>query len=147
MADKKKMGIGVGVMLFNDEGKVLLMLRSKKSGSALGLDGVWALPGGKVEFGESFEEAAMREIMEEVGVKILNPKVFTIGMDANEKAHFVTAGVSADKFEGEVKNMLPEESERLEWFDLEELPEIGYFPSVKMIERYKSGVFYEEGDK
>ncbi len=35
----------------------------------------WALPGGMVENGETFSEAFEREIMEEVGIKVLETKL------------------------------------------------------------------------
>jgi 8-oxo-dGTP diphosphatase len=44
---------------------VLLVKRGQKLGQ-----GLWSLPGGKVEFGESAEAAARREVMEETGIAI-----------------------------------------------------------------------------
>lgn len=46
------------------QGKVLLAQRSKPP-----LDGVWSLPGGKVETGEKAREAALRELREETGIE------------------------------------------------------------------------------
>lgn len=52
-------GAMVGVM--NEHGKILLQKRP---------DGVWGLPGGLLELGESAEEAGRREVYEETGVEI-----------------------------------------------------------------------------
>ena len=66
----KKPGVGVGVMIMKDD-KVLLGLRhpdKEKAGSELQGQGTWTMPGGKLEFQESFEQAAIRETQEEIGV-------------------------------------------------------------------------------
>lgn len=46
-----------------DRDKVLLIQRARKP-----YFGMWSLPGGRVEAGETPEEAAQREVMEEVGL-------------------------------------------------------------------------------
>ena len=58
--------IAVGVMIFKDE-KVLLIRRQGSHGA-----GEYAFPGGKLEYGESFEECINREIMEETGIIVKN---------------------------------------------------------------------------
>lgn len=149
MADGKKyrIGTGVGVIVLNNKGQVLLGHRTANSGSGLKLDDVWALPGGKVEYGETFEEAAKREILEETGLKIINPEVKTLQTDINENAHFTTVGLVSTEFENEPRIMEPDKCDEWKWFNLDNLPEIGYFPSKKMIEKYKRGIFYEEERK
>jgi len=49
--------------------EVLLSLR--RAPGIVGLDGKWELPGGKIEFGETPEQALIREIREEVGIDII----------------------------------------------------------------------------
>ncbi len=56
--------VGVSVLVRRD-GRVLLVRRGKPP-----LAGLWSLPGGKVEFGERLETAAIREIREETGIDI-----------------------------------------------------------------------------
>ena len=61
---KKKVGVGFGVMLMK-EGKVLLGKRHvdpEKADSELHGEGTWTMPGGKLEYGESFEDGAKREV-------------------------------------------------------------------------------------
>ncbi len=50
---------------FDDEGKVILLRRGFDPGR-----GLWTFPGGFVDLGESVEEAAHREIHEELGIAI-----------------------------------------------------------------------------
>ena len=54
--------VGASIAVIRD-GKVLLAARANEP-----LRGVWTLPGGLVETGESLAEAALRELEEEVGV-------------------------------------------------------------------------------
>ena len=65
-ANRPIVGVGVAV---RKENKVLLGLRK----NAIGAE-TWSFPGGKVEFGETFEKAARREITEETGLVVTNFK-------------------------------------------------------------------------
>ena len=55
---------GVGVVIVRD-GKLLLIRRGRGANK-----GMWAVPGGKVEFGETREAAAVREAREETGLEV-----------------------------------------------------------------------------
>ncbi|KAJ5527704.1 hypothetical protein N7513_011863 [Penicillium frequentans] len=57
--------VGVGVLVFNKEGQVVLGRRKNSHGA-----GTWAFPGGHLEFGESFEDCAAREVLEETGLEV-----------------------------------------------------------------------------
>ncbi len=143
--DEKKIGTGFGVMILNSEGKVLLGRRHKdpdKADSVFRVADVWTMPGGKLEYGESFEEGAKREVMEETGLKLINPKVICINNDKNEHAHFVTIGLFSNEFEGEPRVMEPDEITEWQWFNINELPKNIYFPSAKVLENYKQDKFY-----
>jgi len=71
------------------DGKVLLIKRAYDP-----YKGLWTLPGGRLEPGESIEQCAAREIAEEVGIVIRNPRpvmVQALGRDlAFRLAVFVT---------------------------------------------------------
>ncbi|MFA5290902.1 MAG: NUDIX domain-containing protein [Candidatus Paceibacterota bacterium] len=144
--DKKRVGAGFGVMLVKD-GKVLMGLRHEdpdKADSAFRSAGVWTLPGGKLEWGESFETGATREVGEETGINIKNPQVISVHNNKNEHAHFVTIGLLASDWEGEAKVVEPDEIVDWQWFDLKQLPEQIYFPSQEVIENYQQEKFYIE---
>ncbi|MGM5483590.1 MAG: nucleotide triphosphate diphosphatase NUDT15 [Nanobdellota archaeon] len=141
---KKKVGVGFGVIILKDN-KILLGKRHEdpeKASSLLNGAGTWTMPGGKLKFGESFEEGAKRETMEETGIKLNNVDVICINNDVVENAHFITIGLFSDKFEGEPKVMEPDEITEWKWFSLDNLPEPIFFPSKKVLENYKNKKFY-----
>ena len=145
MSDKK-VGAGFGVMLLKD-GRVLLGKRHEdpeKASSLLKGEGTWTMPGGKFDFGETFEEGAAREVMEETGIKLNDVKVICVNNDQVETAHFITIGMLSEDFDGEPKVMEPDEITKWDWFDLNKLPSPIYFPSAKVIENYKIKVFYKK---
>lgn len=128
-------------------GKVLLGRRHddpEKASSALRGEGTWTMPGGKLEFGESFEDGARREVLEETGITINKLEVFCVNNNKNEHAHFITIGLFSDDFEGEAQVLEPDEIVEWQWFDLDQLPEPMYFPSSNMIQNYLQKKFYIE---
>lgn len=60
--------VGVGVVVLNEDAEVLLIRRGHEPNK-----GLWTIPGGRQEPGETLAETAHREIAEETGVKISNP--------------------------------------------------------------------------
>lgn len=146
--EKKKVGAGFGVLLVKN-GKVLLGKRHPdpdKADSAFRSAAEWSLPGGKMEWGETFEEGAMREVLEETGITIEDPKVISVHNCKNEHAHFMTVGLVARKWKGEAKVMEPDEITEWKWFDLDTLPKERYFPSFMVIENFMKKKFYIKED-
>ena len=143
MSDKK-MGIGFGVMILKDD-KVLLGRRHvdpEKADSLMEGAGTWTMPGGKLHFGESFEEGATREVMEETGIKLNNADVICVTNDIVEAAHFVTIGLLSCDFEGEAKVMEPDEITEWGWFAFDNLPSPLFFPSKKLLRNFDKKQFY-----
>lgn len=142
--DKKRVGAGFGTILRRGN-KILLGLRHEdpnKAGSVFRSAGVWTIPGGKLDWGESFEDGAIREIAEETGIVAKNPKVISVHNNMNEHAHYVTLGLFCEDFSGEAKVMEPDEITDWKWFDLDSLPPNIFFPTAEVIENYKKGEFY-----
>lgn len=64
MDNNKRIRIGSAVLIISGN-KILLGKRNKEPNF-----GGWVLPGGKIEFGETHQEAAIREAQEELGIKV-----------------------------------------------------------------------------
>ncbi len=144
--DKPKIGVGFGVMMLRN-GQVLLGRRHddpEKADSLLNGAGKWTMPGGKLHFGESFEEGAKREVLEETGITLNSAEVLCVNNDIVETAHFVTIGLLSEDFVGEAQVMEPDEITEWKWLDFDNLPSPMYFPSEKVLNNYKQKLFYIE---
>lgn len=112
--------IGVGAIIVNDKGQVLMGQRLKKGRGYLH----WGVPGGHIEFGESPEEALRREITEETGLVITGSLYFNTyvnDVDLENQSHGVTLIFNAFNFEGELINPEPTKCNGWEWIDLKSL--------------------------
>jgi len=136
-----KVGVGVGVLIFY-KNKILLGLRHSKYDDVLKSGGTWTCPGGKLEYGENFEECAKRELKEETNLDCNDFEVFSLNNDVNEHAHFVTIGVICKNFSGELKTMEPEKISEWKWFSMDDLPENLYMPTKKYLNNFREKKFY-----
>ncbi len=111
--------VGIAVIITRNE-MVLLGKRKVAHGN-----GSWAFPGGHLEFGESIEKCATREVLEEAGIKIINPRIVALTNDIHKETrkHYITIFVAADIASGSPMNMEPHKLERWEWFSWDALPE------------------------
>jgi mutator protein MutT len=123
-------GVGVGVVLFNENNKIFLMRRGPKSKNECG---AWALPGGKVEFNETLINAAIRETKEEFDIAITITKHLTTydHIIPNEKQHWITNIFCATIVSGTPIIQEPEKCDQIGWFTLTELPS----PIAKMTQQ------------
>jgi ADP-ribose pyrophosphatase YjhB (NUDIX family) len=144
MGKEGGVGVGVGILLLKNN-KILLGKRHddpEKASSLLNGAGKWTMPGGKLHFRESFEEAAQREVLEETGIRLNSLKVIGVNNDMVETAHFVTIGLLSDDFEGDAKVTEPDEITEWRWFALDSLPKPMYPPSVEVLDNYLRKTFY-----
>ena len=74
------MTVGCGVLIENSDGKVLLQKRSDT--------GEWCVPGGALEPGETYIEAAAREVREEVGIEVSDLKLFGLYSGDDRMIHY-----------------------------------------------------------
>jgi 8-oxo-dGTP diphosphatase len=79
---------------------------------------VWDFPGGHVEEGESGPDALVRELAEELGVRVA-PPVGDAGLVLETAAYRLRVWV-IDAWDGVARNLQPEEHDDLAWFGLED---------------------------
>lgn len=114
---------GVAVIILNQENQVLLQKRADV--------GLWGIPSGHVEIGETVSEAIMREVKEETNLDIRIEKLIGVYSDPdsqvfnypNGKAvHFITTCFLAEITKGELK-CNSDESLEIKFFGQDNLPE------------------------
>lgn len=136
--------LGVGVMILDQAEQVLLGLRIKT-----GEEASWCFPGGKIEAGETFEQAAVRETLEETGLKleIQNMKPFTALIDQSSTIVNTTIGLSFKLQNNKIKEQIvvtePDIFERWEWFSLSNLPTHLFPASEAMLNVWKQEQLHE----
>ena len=110
--------VGVGVLVVRD-GLVLLGKRKSSHGN-----GTWAAPGGRLEFGETLEDCARRELEEESSLVASSIELGPYSNDVFEEAerHFLTVFVIARGISGIPRNTEPDKCEGWAWFSWDSLP-------------------------
>lgn len=121
--------VGVGVIVHKDD-KVLLGLRLGKHGQ-----NTWSFPGGHLEFQETINQCATREVDEETGLKIKNLKQVAITNDIFPQKHYITIFVEADYESGEITNKEPDKCKEWKWFKWNELPTPLFLPIQNLIKQ------------
>lgn len=131
---KDYIGVGCGAFIINEEGQLLLQQRNKEPEK-----GFWSIPGGKVEWMETFEEAVKREVKEECDVEVVVEKLLGIcnHIVKNENQHWVSPSFLCRIKQGEPKIMEPSKHIDMKWFDLNALPKNITITTADAIKSYK----------
>ena len=115
-------GVGVFALILNEKGEVILTKarRSEKKGEDY--EGIWSMPGGTLEFGETCEEGLRREIREELGIDIDDIRLLDYNDYIRDGKHWLALNFSARAL-GEARNMEPEKNEEVRYFAPDNIPE------------------------
>jgi 8-oxo-dGTP diphosphatase len=110
-------GVGCGAAILR-EGRILLVKRMKAPEA-----GCWSLVGGKVDFMERAEHAAIREAREEIGVAIdIGPLLCLVEMIGIDDQHWLSPVYRATIALGEPINCEPDKIAAIGWFALADPP-------------------------
>ena len=132
--------VGIGVIIKNAEGKILI---GKRIGSHAPF---YSIPGGNLEIGESFEQAAIREIKEETNLTIKKPQVIAVTNNLEtyekERLHYISVILYTDTATGKLRIVEPEKCEEWIWCDPKNLPQPHFDASRLGIECYLQDKVY-----
>jgi len=131
--NNKKIGVSQKVILLQENGKFLTIRRSKTAPSRP-LN--WDLPGGDLDFGEDAKEGIIREIKEETGLEVSEPKVIDAISGLNDENEFwVTICYTARPATTVVK--LSYEHDDFKWVTPGEFQQLEAAPkNKKFVERF-----------
>lgn len=113
-----KPGLGV-IAVVRDGDRVLLVQRGKEPDM-----GLWAFPGGTLEFGETLKAGALRELAEETGITAT--PIGTLppyeGIDADGRWHYVLMPLLCDTPVGQLA--AADDAADARWFTLDEVSKL-----------------------
>ena len=121
---KKKanaVGVGVGAIIVDDQGRLFLARRGPQAKNERGL---WEFPGGSVEFGERVADALQREMVEEFGIQITVGALLDVvdHLLLDEAQHWVSPTYLCTITGGSPTIREPGKCTEIGWFSLDELP-------------------------
>lgn len=128
--------VACGVIIENKSGEILLQKRRD--------NGAWAIIGGAMEIGETFEDTAKREALEEAGIEIEDLNIFKLYSGADCFITYPNGDVCygpgvvfiAKSYRGEIQNNTEEAIEH-RFFKASEIPQEINAPDRKVIEDWK----------
>lgn len=117
--------------IFNSKGEILLSQRNNPSNPATHM--LWQFPGGGIEHGENPSETAVRELNEELGIRLLpvsnRPLLVSSIVYEQSDIHIcmILYGFSLETYT--TPEGLDEETGAVKWFKLEELSSVKLLPN------------------
>lgn len=97
--------------------------------------GTWSTPGGHLEYGETPEQCAIREVEEESGIRIHQVTFRGITNDVFEERglHYITIWMQGEVESGEAFIAAPDEATEIGWFAWDALPQPLFLPLVHLL--------------
>ncbi|XP_022156539.1 nudix hydrolase 1-like [Momordica charantia] len=128
----------VAVVVYILKGNSVLLGR-RLSSAGDSSHSTFALPGGHLEFGEAFDECAVREVKEETGLDIEKTEFLTVTnnpfLNDPKPSHYVTIFMRADLSDAQQQpqNLEPSKCGGWDWYDWSHLPNPLFWPLDKMV--------------
>ena len=131
MSTRKRPLIGIGVLIIRN-GKILLGQRKKKS--SIGYKS-FELPGGHLEYGESFFRCAQRELGEETGLELLSMDFLCSINFVIDGKHYVDIDFIGQAL-GEPRVLEKNKELSWKWYDLNDRPYPLFPPAMLALNSY-----------
>lgn len=130
---KEPVRVGCTIIV-HKQGRVLIGERGEDCEIASGL---FAFPGGRMDFGETPERAIVRELFEETGLVIAEKDIrflrYCNEYFPDQRKHYVSLVFIVELNEGEPENKEPKKCKEWIWGDIEHLPENMFEPCRESI--------------
>lgn len=122
-AGRDFIGLSVFGLVLNGEEEVLLGLNKYTEKKGKDYDGVWSMPGGTVEFGETAEETLVREVKEETNIDIEEIELFSYNdyIKPDEGKHWLALNFTAQAKNTKIINHEPDKFEKIEFVNPKKL--------------------------
>ena len=124
--------VGVGTLIYNSYDQILLGERVASHGK-----NSFGPPGGHLEFGESFEECAIREIKEEIGINVASLEFIGVTNDLflEDDKHYISIFMKTHYPEAQqIINLEPDKIISWNWYSQDQLPSNLFLPLKQLFE-------------
>lgn len=123
---------GISAAIIVDSGKVLMVRRRVKEGELM-----WQFPAGGIEAGETPEDAAVRETLEETGLTV--KAVRLLGQRVHPKTGREMSYTACEPIEGTARVADAEELDAITWARHSELPDLVPYGLFEPVQEYLDG--------
>lgn len=124
---------GISAAIIVTDGKVLMVRRRISEGELM-----WQFPAGAIEAGESPEQAAVRETLEETGLTVKAARL--IGQRVHPKTQREMSYTACDVVDGEAHVADAEELDAVAWVGLDEIPQYVPYGLFEPVQEYLDDV-------
>lgn len=123
----KEPRVRVAGILVDENGSILFVKHKKK------IKEYWLLPGGGVDYGETFQEALKREFIEETNleIKVENMVIILESIDPKLSRHIINVIFLVKKIDGELKVGDEEILQEVKFIKKEDIDKIILYPNIK----------------
>ena len=131
-----------GVILFNRQGELLLLQRDNIP--TISYPDHWTIAGGVIEEGEAPEEAALREVQEEIDVRLAGVSLFRLysirdGLRDNPVPYYVYWS----RLDRDLSELTLGEGQAMRFFRPEELPTLRIIPhEAEILQEFLASPYY-----
>lgn len=112
-----------GGIVRDRQGRLLLVRRGHEPAR-----GLWSIPGGRIESGESWDSAAAREVHEETGIEVAAATF--VGMVERASEHGSTYLIADFAFTGDGRPRAADDAEDARWFDPQDISQLDTSPGL-----------------